>query len=79
MTLYSLNKVLWKLKHLKLECFSFILPKGSFQQLENFHQEALYFFPFSHKGGVICISEVIDISPSKLVKMMSDQSQAAQL
>ena len=27
---------------------------------------SLYFFAFCHKGGVICISEVIDISPSNL-------------
>ena len=32
-----------------------------------FHQEALYFsFTFCHKDGVICISEVIDISPNNL-------------
>ena len=31
------------------------------------YQEALQFlFTFSHKGGVICISEVIDISPGNL-------------
>ena len=30
-----------------------------------FHQEALqFFFPFWHNGGVVCLSEVIDISPS---------------
>ena len=29
----------------------------------HFHQEALLFFTFCQKGGVICISEVIDISP----------------
>ena len=27
---------------------------------------ALQFFPFCHKRGVICISEVTDISPSNL-------------
>ena len=32
-----------------------------------FHQEALWvFFTFCRKGGVICLSEVIDISPSNL-------------
>ena len=31
-----------------------------------FHQKALWFFTFCHKIGVICISEVIDISPSNL-------------
>ena len=32
-----------------------------------FHQEALQFlFTFCHKGGVICVSEVIDISPGNL-------------
>ena len=35
--------------------------------LFHFHQEALsFFFTFYHKGSVICISEVIDISPSNL-------------
>ena len=30
-------------------------------------KEALYFlFTFCHKGGVICVSEVIDISPDNL-------------
>ena len=37
-------------------------PPGSI----HFHQEALYFFAFCHKGGVICISEVFDISPGNL-------------
>ena len=33
----------------------------------HFHQEAFEFlFTLCHKGGVICISEVIDISPSNL-------------
>ena len=33
----------------------------------HFHQEAFEFlFTFCHKGGVICISEVLDISPSNL-------------
>ena len=35
-----------------------------FTFLFHFHQEALHFsFAFCHKGGIICISEVIDISP----------------
>ena len=39
----------------------------AFSLLCHFHQEALQFlFSFSHKGGIICISEVIDISPSNL-------------
>ena len=38
-----------------------------FTLLFHFHQEALLlFFTFCHNGGVICISEVIDISPSNL-------------
>ena len=38
-----------------------------FTLLFHFHQEALQFlFTFCHKGGVICISEVIDISPGNL-------------
>ena len=37
------------------------------KSLFHFHQEAFYFlFTFCHKGGVICMSEVIDISPSNL-------------
>ena len=33
----------------------------------HFHQEALLFlFTFSHGGGVLCISEAIDISPGSL-------------
>ena len=32
----------------------------------HFHQEAFEFlFTFCHKGGVICISEVIDSSPGR--------------
>ena len=35
--------------------------------LFHFHQEAPQFlFAFCHKGGVICLSEVIDISPGSL-------------
>ena len=35
-----------------------------FALLFHFHQEALWLFlTFSHKGQVICVSEVIDISP----------------
>ena len=38
-----------------------------FTLLSHFHQEALQFpFTFCHKGGVICTSEVIDISPGSL-------------
>ena len=38
-----------------------------FTLLFNLHQEALEFlFAFCHKGGVICISEVIDISHCNL-------------
>ena len=41
--------------------------KLTFTLLFHFHQEALqFFFTFCHKGGVICISEVIDISPGNL-------------
>jgi len=38
-----------------------------FTLLFHLHQEALQFlFDFCHLGGVICISEVSDISPSNL-------------
>ena len=41
--------------------------KPVFFTLFHFHQEALSFlFAFCHEGGVICISEVTDISPSNL-------------
>ena len=47
--------VFWML-HFKLVFF--------FTLFFHFYQEALQFlFTFCHKGGVICISEVIDISP----------------
>ena len=39
----------------------------SFRPIFSLSQEALYFFfTFCHKSGVICIFEVIDISPSNL-------------
>ena len=43
------------------------------------HQEAFEFlFTFCHKGGVICISEVIDISPGNLdSSLCSFQSSSA--
>ena len=38
-----------------------------FTLLFHVHQEALQFlFAFCHEGGVICISEVTDISPDNL-------------
>ena len=38
-----------------------------FSLLFHLHQEAFYFpFTFCHKGGIICISDVIDIYPSNL-------------
>ena len=38
-----------------------------FTLLFHFHQEALQFlFAFCHKGGVICMPEVIAISPGNL-------------
>ena len=40
--------------------------KPSFSLLFHFHQENLQFFTFCHKDGVICISEVIDISLTNL-------------
>ena len=41
--------------------------KPTFTLLIHFHQEALQvLFSFCHEGGVICISEVIDISPGNL-------------
>ena len=41
--------------------------KPAFSLLFHFYQEILQFlFTFCHKGGVICMSQVIDISPSNL-------------
>ena len=41
--------------------------KPTFSLSSLFHPEPLYFFfTFCHKGGVICISEVIDISPGNV-------------
>ena len=41
--------------------------KPAFSLLFHFHQEALqFFFAFCQKSGVICISELIDISPGNL-------------
>ena len=41
--------------------------KPAFSLLFHFHQEALLFlFTFCHKGGIISISEFIDISPGNL-------------
>ena len=37
-----------------------------FTLLFHFHQEAVKVFAFCHKGDVICVSEVIDISPGNL-------------
>ena len=43
------------------------LSANIFTFLFHFHQEALeFFFTYCHKGGVICISEVIDASPGNL-------------
>ena len=45
--------------------------------LFHFHQEAFEFLlTFCHKGGVICISEVIDISPAILIPACASSSPA---
>ena len=47
--------------------FQMLSFKPTFSLFPFHFQEALYFFfTFFHKGGVICITEVIDISPSNL-------------
>ena len=41
--------------------------KSALSHSFHLHQEAILFlFAFCHKGAIICISEVIDISPSNL-------------
>ena len=50
---------------------------SSISILFHFHQEALqFFFTFCHKGGVICISEVVDISPTILIPACASSSPA---
>ena len=49
----------------------------SFNQLFHFQQEVFQFlFAFCHKGGVICISEVTDISPGNLDSRLGFTSPA---
>ena len=46
--------------------FQMLSFKAAFS-FSSFKQKALHFlYAFCHKGGVICISEVVDISPSNL-------------
>ena len=48
-----------------------------FPLLFNFHQEALQFlFTFCHKAGIICISEVTDISPAVLIPACASSNPA---
>ena len=54
------------LRFLKVEFWARFFPL-----LFDFHQEVLQFlFTFCHKGGIICVSEVIDISPGSLVSSL---------
>ena len=43
-------------------CESWTIKKAEHRRIEAFE----FLFTFCHKGGVICISEVIDISPGNL-------------
>ena len=55
--------------------FLLFLLSGEF--LFHFHQEAFEFlFTFCHKGGVICISEVIDVFPTILIPACVSSSPA---
>ena len=55
-----------------LSFYNVELSASFFTLLFHFHQEALQFlFGFSHNGGVICISEVIDTSPRSLDSSLS--------
>ena len=48
-----------------------------FTLLFNIDQEAFsFFFAFCHKGGVICISEIIDIYPEILIPACASSSPA---
>ena len=54
-----------------LRFLNFELQSNFFTFLFHFHQEAFQFlFTFYHKGGVICISEVIDISPGNIASSL---------
>ena len=53
------------------------LSANFFTILFRFHQEVLQFlFAFCHKGGVICISEVIDNLPAILIPACTSFSPA---
>ena len=53
------------------------LQANFFTLLLHFHQKALYFFfTFCHKGGAICISEVIDILLTILIPACVSSSPA---
>ena len=49
-----------------LDAFVLVFWMFSFKPAFSLSSFTLQFFTFCHKGGVICLSEVIDISPSNL-------------
>ena len=61
----------------KIFVFWMLSLKPAFSSLSHFHQEALQFLlTLCHKGGVVCISEVFDISPSSLDSSCASSSPA---
>ena len=63
---YSMSLVFWMLILSQFFHSTFSLSSRGSIGLLHFPQEALYFFAFCHKGGIICIAEVIDISPGNV-------------
>ena len=53
-------------------CESWTVKKAEHQRIDAFE----FLFTFCHKGGVICISEVIDISPTILIPACVSSSPA---
>ena len=44
--------------------------------LFHFHRETIKFFAFCHKGGVVCVSEVINFLPEILIPACASSSPA---
>src|SRR5574338_302766 len=69
--LQSPSAVILELKKIKSDTVSTVSPSISHEVMG---PDAMI-FAFCHKGGVICISEVIDISPGNLDSSFYDRNQ----
>ena len=68
------NHITVRILYTRCILYSSVSAKASFI-LFHFHQEAFEFlFTFFHKGAVICVSEIIDISPSILIPASASSS-----